>query len=78
MIARLKIAGDESGQILTLPPELTLTASEVFVTKDGNRLVVEPVMVTDKASFFEWLRTIEPWDGPGPEENDPPPEEIRL
>ena len=22
-------------------------------------------MVRDKASFFAWLKTIEPWDGPG-------------
>jgi len=78
MIARLKVREDESGQTLTLPAELKLAASEVFVTRDGNRLVVEPVMVTDKASFFDWLKTIEPWDGPGPEENDPLPEEIKL
>ena len=78
MIARLKVREDESGQTLTLPAELKLAASEVFVTRDGNRLVVEPVMVTDKASFFDWLKAIEPWDGPGPEENDPLPEEIKL
>ncbi|MBS3650411.1 AbrB/MazE/SpoVT family DNA-binding domain-containing protein [Pseudaminobacter sp. 19-2017] len=78
MIARLRIRQDESGQTLTLPPELTLPGSEVFVTKEGNRLVVEPVMVTDKSSFFKWLETIEPWDGPGPDDLDPPPEELKL
>jgi virulence-associated protein VagC len=76
MIARLKTHEDVSGQTLTLPPEMALPASEVFVTKEGDKLVIEPVMVTDKVSFFQWLDTIEPWEGPGPELSDEPPEEI--
>jgi virulence-associated protein VagC len=76
MMARLKIREDDGGQTLTLPPELALATSEVFVTKEGSKLVIEPVMVTDKGSFFRWLETVEPWDGPGPDLVDAPPEEI--
>lgn len=77
MIARLKIHESLEGQTVLLPPELALAASEVFVTKEGDRIVLEPVMVRDKASFFEWLQTIEPWEGPGPDLSDPIPEEIK-
>jgi virulence-associated protein VagC len=77
MTARLRIHEEKGGvQILTLPPEMALPAAEVFVTKEGGKLTVEPVMVRDKSSFFEWLKTIEPWDGPGPDLADPPPEEV--
>ena len=76
MIARIKIRVEDGVQTLPIPPEMALPASEVFVTREGTKLMVEPVMVTDKASFFEWLRTIEPWEGPGPEIIDPPPEDL--
>lgn len=76
MIARLKIRQAADGQTLTIPPELALEASEVFVTREGAKLTIEPVMVRDKASFFEWLKTIEPWDGPGPDLADLPPEDL--
>ena len=76
MIARVKIRVEDGVQTLPIPPEMALPASEVFVTREGTKLTVEPVMVTDKASFFEWLRTIEPWEGPGPDISDPPPEDI--
>jgi len=33
-------------------------------------------MVTDKSSFFAWLNTIEPWEGPGPDLDDPPPKSL--
>jgi virulence-associated protein VagC len=78
MIARLKIHEEGGSQTLTIPPELALAASEVFVTKEGSKLTIEPVMVRDKSSFFEWLNTIEPWDGPGPDIVDPPPEDLNL
>jgi virulence-associated protein VagC len=78
MVARLKIHEKGGSQTLTIPPELALAASEVFVTKEGSKLTIEPVMVSDKSSFFEWLKTIEPWDGPGPDLADPPPEDMDL
>jgi virulence-associated protein VagC len=77
MIARLTIHEEEGGvQTLTIPPELALPASEVFVTKEGGKLTVEPVMIRDRSSFFAWLKTVEPWDGPGPDLADPPPGDV--
>ena len=76
MIARLKVRQEADGQTLTIPPELALEASEVFVTREGAKLTIEPVMVRDKGSFFEWLKTIEPWNGPDPDLVDPPPEDL--
>ena len=78
MIARVRIRVEDGIQTLPIPPEMALAASEVFVTREGTRLTIEPVMVTDKSSFFEWLKTIEPWDGPGPDLVDAPPEDINL
>lgn len=78
MIARVKIRMDDGFQTISIPPEMALAASEVFVTREGTKLTVEPVMVTDKSSFFEWLKTIEPWDGPGPDLADPLPEDLRF
>lgn len=73
---RVKLHEENGVQILTIPAELAIPASEVFVTNDGNKLVVEPVMVSDKSSFFVWLETIEPWEGPGPDVEDPLPEDV--
>jgi virulence-associated protein VagC len=78
MIARVKIRVEDGIQTLPIPPEMALPASEVFVTKEGAKLTVEPVMVKDKSSFFAWLKTIEPWDGPAPDLPDPPPEDLNL
>ena len=77
-MVRLTIREDESGQTVTFPPELRLPTTEVFVTRQGNRLVIDPVAVTERASFLQWLATMEPWDGPGPDDDDPPPAEIDL
>ncbi len=74
---RVKLHEENGVQTLTIPTELTIPASEVFVTNDGGKLLIEPVMVRDKASFFEWLRTVEPWEGPGPDIDDPFPEDIK-
>ncbi len=74
---RVKLHEENGVQTLTIPAELTIPASEVFVTSDGGKLLVEPVMVRDKASFFEWLRSVEPWEGPGPDIDDPLPEDIK-
>lgn len=78
MIARVKINEENGSQTLTIPPELAIPASEVFMSRHGGKLVIEPVMVSDKASFFDWLETIEPWDGPGPDIDDPLPEKVEL
>ena len=78
MIARVKLRDEGGVQTLPIPRELALAASEVFVRREGTKLTVEPVMVTDKSSFFEWLKTIEPWDGPPPDLADPPPEDLDL
>lgn len=78
MIARVKLHEVEGVQTLFIPSELALAASEVFLTKEGSKITIEPVMITDRSSFFEWLKTVEPWDGPAPELTDPAPEEIKL
>jgi virulence-associated protein VagC len=74
---RVKLHEENGLQTLTIPAELTMPASEVFVTKEGAKLTIEPVMVRDKSSFFEWLKTIEPWDGPAPDIEDPLPEDVK-
>lgn len=73
---RVKLHEENGVQILSIPAELAIPASEVFVTSDGNKLVVEPVMVSDRSSFFAWLETIEPWEGPGPDIEDLLPEDV--
>lgn len=56
-------------QALRIPREFELPGDEVVIHKEGNRLIVEPVV--KKPGLLELLATLEPLDEDFPDIEDP-------
>jgi len=56
-------------QAVRIPREFELPGEEVIIHKEGNRLIVEPVV--KKRNLLELLATLEPLDEDFPDIEDP-------
>jgi antitoxin VapB len=65
-----------NGQAVRVPEGFELPGTEVIVTKDGDRLIIEP----KKQSLREFLDALEPLDieWPDVDEGLLPPDDIKL
>lgn len=66
----------DNGQAVRVPAGFELPGTEVMVTKDGQRLIIEP----KRQSLREFLDTLEPLDieWPDVDEGLLPPDDINL
>jgi antitoxin VapB len=51
----IELSHDDGCQALTIPQEFTLSSNQVYLRKDGDRLVIEPVQ---RQSLLALLKTL--------------------
>ncbi|PPT11158.1 VapB protein (antitoxin to VapC) [Geitlerinema sp. FC II] len=51
----LSLSSNGQEQVLTIPPDLSLSSTEVLVRKEGDRLIVEPI---PRDSLLSLLKTL--------------------
>jgi antitoxin VapB len=67
---RVSLFRNGRSQAIRIPKEFEFPGREAILHRDGNRLVIEPVEVSD---IVAWLATLEPLDEAiGPIEDRPP------
>lgn len=71
---RVKLLRIGRSQVVRIPKALELPGTEAVLRKEGDRLVIEPLVA--KKSLVELLKTLEPIDEPFPEIDDPLPEPV--
>jgi antitoxin VapB len=64
-------------QVLTIPPELVLSGTEALLRKEGNRLIIEPLL---SGSLLSLLATLEDTvdDFPDVDSGLLPPDEVMF
>lgn len=72
---RVRLFKNGSNQALRIPRELELPGNEAVIHKEGDRLIVEPVV---QSSLLELLASWNPLDEELPEIPDFPPEPVSL
>ncbi|MBE9141362.1 AbrB/MazE/SpoVT family DNA-binding domain-containing protein [Nodosilinea sp. LEGE 07088] len=53
----LTIQGQD--QVLTIPPEFAITGTEVVLRKDGERLIIEPILPSSLLALLTTLSDLE-------------------
>ncbi len=67
---RVRLFRNNRNQAVRIPVEFELPGSEAIISRDGGRLIIEPVRNKGLAALLDsW----EPLDEEFPEINDPPP-----
>lgn len=72
---RVKIFKNGRNQAVRIPREFEFPGEDALMTKDGNRLVIEP---EPPQSLLAWLATLEPLEEDFPPMEDPPAEPVEL
>ncbi len=72
---RAKLFRNGRNQAVRIPRPFELPGDEVFIRKEGRRLIVEPV---EKGSLLELLETLRPLEEDFPPLPDPPPDPVEL
>jgi antitoxin VapB len=75
-----KIAVFRNGrsQAVRIPKEFGFSAKEAVISKEGDRLIIEPVRDESVSRLLAFLSTLEPIDEEWPEIDDPPPEDVVI
>jgi antitoxin VapB len=55
----IELSHDGDRQSLTIPPEFTLSSDQVYLRKDGDRLVIEPIQPRSLLALLKTLPNIE-------------------
>ena len=67
---QVRLFRNNRNQAIRIPVEFELPGSEAIISRDGDRLIIEPVHKTGLATLLDsW----EPLDEEFPEIDDPPP-----
>lgn len=67
---QVRLFRNNRSQAIRIPVEFELPGSEAIISRDGDRLIIEPVRRKGLAALLDsW----EPLDGEFPEIDDPPP-----
>ena len=61
---RVRLFRNNRSQAVRIPVEFELPGSEVFMTRDGDRLIIEPII---EGTLLELLASWEPLDEPFPD-----------
>jgi antitoxin VapB len=73
----IELSHDGNRQSLTIPQEFTLSSDQVYLRKDGDRLVIEPVQPRSLLALLKTLPHIEA-EFPNVDSDLPPLDEIQL
>jgi antitoxin VapB len=75
----VKFFRNDGAQAVVIPPEFEIPGEEAVMRKEGDRLVIEPVM-KNGGNLIEWLQTLEPLDEdvPDMDEKGPLPRDVDL
>jgi antitoxin VapB len=78
LVKHAKVFRNGRNRAVRIPVEFEFAGDEVTITKEGDRIIIEPVET--KSDLLEWLKTIEPWDEafPDVDEGLPPLEDVVL
>ena len=71
-----KLFRNGRSQAVRIPREFEFRGKDVVMTKDGERLIIEPAK--KKQTLAEWLATLEPIDEEWPEIQDLPADPVDL
>ena len=72
---RVRLFKNGRNQAVRIPREFELPGKQVVIRKEGDRLVIEPVI---PKSLIAWLDTLEPLDEDFPPIEDLPPDPVEL
>lgn len=77
-IKHAKVFKNGRNRAVRIPVEFDFDGDDVTITKEGSRIIIEPV--EKKSDLFEWLNTIEPWDEDFPDVDEGllPLEDVEL
>jgi antitoxin VapB len=64
-------------QVLTIPPEFAITGTEVILRKEGERLIIEPVLPSSLLALLTTLSDLEE-DFPNVDEGLLPVDDVTL
>lgn len=78
LVKHAKVFKNGRHRAVRIPVEFDFPGDEVTITKEGNRLIIEPTEA--KSDLFEWLKTIEPWEEEFPDVDEGllPLEDVEL
>lgn len=60
MVKHAKVFKNGRNRAVRIPVEFDFPGDEVTITKEGNKIIIEPVDRDEE--FFRWLASIEPWE----------------
>ena len=60
LVKHAKVFKNGRNRAVRIPVEFDFPGDDVTITKEGRRIIIEPVDRDEE--FFEWLASIEPWD----------------
>jgi antitoxin VapB len=60
MVKHARVFRNGRNRAVRIPVEFEFPGDEVTITKEGSRIIIEPV--APPTDLLEWLSTIEPWD----------------
>ena len=72
---RARLFRNGRNQAVRIPRAFELPGNEVFIRKEGRRLIIEPV---EEGSLLELLETLQSLEEDFPTLPDPPPEPVEL
>ena len=78
MVKHARVFRNGRNRAVRIPVEFDFPGDDVTITKEGNRIIIEPV--ERKKDFFEWLDSLDPWDEefPDVDEGLPPLRDVNL
>ena len=76
---QVKLFRNGRNQAVRIPREFELPGEDAVMTRDGDRIVIEPVKAPRSlADMIEWLRTQPPVDEPFPAIDELPHTPVKL
>jgi antitoxin VapB len=75
---RVSLFRNGRNQALRIPKEFAFSAKEAVISKDGDKLIIEPVRDESVSRLLAFLATLEPIAEDWPEIDDLPPDDVVI
>jgi antitoxin VapB len=60
LVKQAKVFKNGRNRAVRIPVEFDFPGDDVTITKEGNRIIIEPV--DREEEFFKWLESVDPWE----------------